>query len=262
MPQGILKKFTFLLFELLDALLDGPFGNHTVNKNTAILADSMHAVDSLIFDGRRDRFTLSLWLAAWRRELYALIEVRDSSRQRASEQAGAYLPGDHLQLEVRDVRGFTRYRLLPSVPGSLSLLPVGVSTNQLPPPDPKTETLTPAQPVAIQPGGIALHWTEGHTPIVAANGDPSVAGEQVTLALRPEKLNISKTKPEAPPVLSGAVIDIAYLGNLSTYYVELDNGTMVKVQMTNARRIARRDITWEDKVWVSWSGTAGVVLST
>ncbi|MEM6935555.1 MAG: ATP-binding protein [Pseudomonadota bacterium] len=90
--------------------------------------------DSQIFDGRRDRFTLSLRLAAWRRELYALIEVRDSSRQRASEQAGAYLPGDHLQLEVRDVRGFTRYRLLPSVPGSLSLLPVGVSTNQLPPP--------------------------------------------------------------------------------------------------------------------------------
>ena len=131
---------------------------------------------------------------------------------------------------------------------------------QLPPPDPKTETKKPAQPVAIQPGGIALHWTEGHTPIIAANGDPSVAGEQVTLALRPEKLNISKTKPDAPNVLSGTVIDIAYLGNLSTYYVELDNGTMVKVQMTNARRIARRDITWEDKVWVSFSETSGVVL--
>ncbi len=90
--------------------------------------------DSQIFDGRRDHFSLSLKLAAWRRELYALIEVRDSSSQRAAERAGSYLPGDHLQLEVRDVRGFTRYRLLPSVPGSLTLMPVGASTNQLPPP--------------------------------------------------------------------------------------------------------------------------------
>ena len=89
-----------------------------------------------------------------------------------------------------------------------------------------------------------------------------MAGEQVTLALRPEKLNISKTKPEAPNVLSGTVIDIAYLGNLSTYYVELDNGTMVKVQMTNARRIARRDITWEDKVNISWEPSSAMLLSS
>ena len=87
-------------------------------------------------------------------------------------------------------------------------------------------------------------------------------GQHVQLALRPEKIGISKTKPDAVNALKGKVIDIAYLGNLSTYHVELENGTMIKAQLANTRRISRRDITWEDEVWVSWTGTAGVVLTS
>jgi putrescine transport system ATP-binding protein len=56
------------------------------------------------------------------------------------------------------------------------------------------------------------------------------------------------------------VIDIAYLGNVSTYHVELKGGQMIKAQMANARRLAKRDITWEDTVWVSFTDTAGVLL--
>ncbi|MCK0150304.1 ATP-binding cassette domain-containing protein [Marivita sp. S6314] len=133
---------------------------------------------------------------------------------------------------------------------------------RLPPPAPNTDSrpAKPAPKAEIQPGGLELHWAEGQPPIIASNGDPDLAGQTLTLALRPEKMSISKEKPTAPNVLRGAVIDIAYLGNLSTYHVQLDNGPMVKVQMTNIRRIARRDITWEDVVWVSFSETSGVVL--
>ncbi|MFP7672031.1 ABC transporter ATP-binding protein [Marivita sp. S0852] len=122
---------------------------------------------------------------------------------------------------------------------------------------------TPTQPVAttpVQEGGFALHWADGQPSIIVANGDAGLVGEQITLAMRPEKLSIAKNKPDAPNVLPGKVIDIAYLGNLSTYHVELENGVMIRVQMTNIRRIARRDITWEDNVWVSFTETAGVVL--
>jgi putrescine transport system ATP-binding protein len=42
--------------------------------------------------------------------------------------------------------------------------------------------------------------------------------------------------------------------------VELAGGQMIKAQVANTRRISRRDITWEDTVWVSFSGTAGVLL--
>ena len=57
------------------------------------------------------------------------------------------------------------------------------------------------------------------------------------------------------------MIDIAYLGNISTYHVKLDSGEMVKAQMANTRRLSRRDISWEDEVWVSFTATAGVVLT-
>jgi putrescine transport system ATP-binding protein len=35
---------------------------------------------------------------------------------------------------------------------------------------------------------------------------------------------------------------------------------MVKAQTANTRRLAMRDITWEDDVWLSFTDTAGVLL--
>jgi ABC-type Fe3+/spermidine/putrescine transport system ATPase subunit len=109
-------------------------------------------------------------------------------------------------------------------------------------------------------GGLELHWGEGHAPLVAANGDTALADKEVVLALRPEKMSISKEHPAAANALKGKVIDIGYLGNISTYHVELDNGTMVKAQIANTRRVSRRQITWEDEVWLSFSATAAIVL--
>ena len=61
-------------------------------------------------------------------------------------------------------------------------------------------------------------------------------------------------------LLKGKVLDIAYLGNLSTYHVELPGGHIVKAQTANTRRLSRRNITWEDDVWISWTKTAGILL--
>lgn len=114
--------------------------------------------------------------------------------------------------------------------------------------------------VEIPDGGIALVWSDQNPAIIISNGDESKDGEALTFAIRPEKLNISKDKPNAANALTGTVIDIAYLGNVSTYHVELTGGQMIKAQMANARRLAKRDITWEDTVWVSFTDTAGVLL--
>jgi ABC-type Fe3+/spermidine/putrescine transport system ATPase subunit len=112
----------------------------------------------------------------------------------------------------------------------------------------------------IPEGGLQIVWDKDKPPLIAANGDEAMAGRKVVLALRPEKVGISKTRPDAPNAMQGKVIDIAYLGNISTYHVELPGGAMIKAQTANTRRIARRDITWEDDVWLSFSATAGVVL--
>ena len=131
---------------------------------------------------------------------------------------------------------------------------------RLPPPSTAELAASQEKMQTAQDGGLLLNWSEKNPTIIVSNGDETKDGATLTFAIRPEKLNISKTKPDAPNSLQGKVIDIAYLGNVSTYYVELIGGQMIKAQMANARRLARRDITWEDDVWVSFTDTAGVLL--
>ncbi|MDG1170839.1 MAG: ABC transporter ATP-binding protein [Sulfitobacter sp.] len=107
----------------------------------------------------------------------------------------------------------------------------------------------------------ALNWAEGQPPITATSQTKFAEGQKAHLAIRPEKISISSEKPEgAVNLLQGKVLDIAYLGNLSTYHVALPGGQVIKAQTANTRRIARRNITWEDPVWISWTATAGVML--
>ena len=81
------------------------------------------------------------------------------------------------------------------------------------------------------------------------------------MAIRPEKVSITAEKPDdRRNALEGKILDIAYLGNLSTYHVELPNGQIIKAQTANTRRLSRRSFTWEDRVWLSWTDTAGILL--
>jgi putrescine transport system ATP-binding protein len=114
----------------------------------------------------------------------------------------------------------------------------------------------------IGQGMAEIHWREGVPAIRGQSAEPVREGERATLAIRPEKITISRERPEGRNnVIQGRVHDIAYLGNISTYHVRLPDGVMVQALVANSRRIARRDFTWEDEVWLSWSDTAGVVLT-
>jgi putrescine transport system ATP-binding protein len=62
-------------------------------------------------------------------------------------------------------------------------------------------------------------------------------------------------------VTRGTVREIAYLGNLSNYLIELDSGKMVRITQPNFNRLTEMPITWEDRVHVSWQPFAGVVLT-
>ena len=115
---------------------------------------------------------------------------------------------------------------------------------------------------AIGPDEYMLDWG-GDTPSTAASQRPFSDGQHAHLAVRPEKITITATRPEgAVNAVQGKVLDIAYLGNLSTYHVALPTGQVIKAQTANTRRVSRRDYTWEDTVWLSWSTTAGVLLET
>ena len=106
-----------------------------------------------------------------------------------------------------------------------------------------------------------ISWADNTAPLIAASERPFSEDQNCHLAVRPEKIAISAERPaEADNAVEGKVLDIAYLGNISTYHVELPGGQIVKAQAANTRRVSRRTFTWEDTVWISWTATAGVLL--
>jgi len=93
-------------------------------------------------------------------------------------------------------------------------------------------------------------------PVVAA------AGATVWVALRPEKLRVATQAPaENENCVAGRVAEIAYLGNISVYKVRLDNGFIMKAQLPNLTRVVERPIGTNDRVWLSWTPDACVVLT-
>ncbi|WP_035673869.1 ABC transporter ATP-binding protein [Azospirillum brasilense] len=90
------------------------------------------------------------------------------------------------------------------------------------------------------------------------------AGATVGVAVRPEKIALSKEPPantDGRNVTSGIVREIAYLGDVSIYLVELKTGKTVRVTAPNVVRRTEMPITWDDEVYLSWRPFAGVVLT-
>jgi len=90
-----------------------------------------------------------------------------------------------------------------------------------------------------------------------------LAAGPVALALRPEKITIRHPEAYSAGVnaLDGTVEDIAYLGDMSIYHVLLDGGALLRVARTNRFRALEEPVTWEDRVRLSWDGSALVVLA-
>jgi putrescine transport system ATP-binding protein len=86
-------------------------------------------------------------------------------------------------------------------------------------------------------------------------------GQTIEVAIRPEKIFISKDKPDNDDVcIEGVVDDLGYLGNRSLYRIKLASGKIVQVSSQNRRRSITRFLEWDDKVWLSWRPLSAVVL--
>ncbi len=98
---------------------------------------------------------------------------------------------------------------------------------------------------------------------VRALGDTQLAmGASAGFAIRPEKLKISRTAPADATINAseGEIWDIAYLGDMTVFHVRLPSGKVVKTSMLNAQREVENPIGYDEKVWVSFAETGGVVL--
>lgn len=89
-----------------------------------------------------------------------------------------------------------------------------------------------------------------------------VPGGAVTLAIRPEKIALSRGRPEGENAFAGRIRDLAYLGKESLYRVELPTGKLVLVHGTNAARGAGSATlpAWGEAVWLSFVPAAAILL--
>jgi putrescine transport system ATP-binding protein len=110
--------------------------------------------------------------------------------------------------------------------------------------------------------GLTIEGTAAGRLRVAGKPD-AVPGAIVWVAVRPEKVRITH-EPALPGLdncVSGTVVDIAYLGDLSIYKLRIRDGSLVKATRANVDGRGVRAAAYGEPVWLSWSPEASVVLA-
>jgi putrescine transport system ATP-binding protein len=94
--------------------------------------------------------------------------------------------------------------------------------------------------------------------IVVAEPRQPVAGIAVTVAIRPEKIKLSRRGPASDAAhsqainrLEGVVTDVGYLGGSTVYKVKLDSGAAVRSSVANTARMDRDTYSAGQRV-VAW----------
>jgi putrescine transport system ATP-binding protein len=89
-------------------------------------------------------------------------------------------------------------------------------------------------------------------------------GSSATIAIRPEKIMVHKTKPKDKfNWAQGIVKNIAYLGDVSIYHIETHpSKKIILATLPNIKRQEVPSITWDEKVYVSWKPNNAIILTT
>ena len=123
-----------------------------------------------------------------------------------------------------------------------------------------------------QPDGRhARRWTSPTTCVIGCadckhyvgHGITGTAGMAVTVALRPEKIHLSRkhARRRTTTPLHGTIKEMSYFGSFTVYHLELASGARLKVSLANTQRHRDDEFTWGDTVWAHWSRSAHVVLT-
>jgi putrescine transport system ATP-binding protein len=110
-------------------------------------------------------------------------------------------------------------------------------------------------------GMIEIAVAENFTIKTAATGS-SAAGGTRGFAIRPEKIRVTRAPPANAGVNSakGELWDIAYLGDMTVFIAKLESGQTVRAAMLNAAREVENPLGYDEEVWISFDGDAGVLL--
>jgi putrescine transport system ATP-binding protein len=111
---------------------------------------------------------------------------------------------------------------------------------------------------------------EAHCEIACADvrhylghGITGTQGMAVTVALRPEKIRLSRSAPEDTRfnAVKGTIREMSYFGSFTVFHLALPGGGSLKVSQANVDRHPHERLSWGDEAWAHWDGWAQVVLT-
>ncbi|MCS5592151.1 MAG: ABC transporter ATP-binding protein [Gammaproteobacteria bacterium] len=111
--------------------------------------------------------------------------------------------------------------------------------------------------------GTQLDSVDAKCVVYATQATAADIGRKLWFAIRPEKLEISKKKPDFEHnIIKGKIEDISYTGSMSTFHVKLANGKVLTACRANRERSAEHQLTWEDEVYLHWPPNSAIVLQS
>ena len=115
--------------------------------------------------------------------------------------------------------------------------------------------------VEDEPSYVRIEANDLDQPIYVDHGVSSAPGATVWAAVRPEKVHMSRERPEGNDNWTVATVrDIAYMGDLSIYLLKLPSGKVVRVTQPNVYRHADERVTWDEQVYLHWDASSPVVV--
>ena len=84
--------------------------------------------------------------------------------------------------------------------------------------------------------------------------------QEIAVAVRPEKMRLTRDRVDADNAFEATVIDYAYMGDITVFKLRLKDGTEVKASQANAG-LEDRPLSWDETAWISFPASAGVVLT-
>ncbi len=113
-----------------------------------------------------------------------------------------------------------------------------------------------------EPGHLIVSSPEAGCDLIVDELGRFGSGQRVWVALRPEKIRLSKqpVRGERVNQIKGVVWELGYLGNRSTYRIKTETGKLVTVFAQNDRRTSEWSIDWSDEVYLSWTANCAVLL--
>jgi len=103
----------------------------------------------------------------------------------------------------------------------------------------------------------------GFGSIVIDNDKPVAPGDRIHLSIRPEKLVVSRDKPEIGPLdnaVEGKVEDVIYYGSHTRYWVRCGEWKLCAEMQHRTFLLDHTPPKWGDTVWLMWDANDGFLL--